>query len=164
MSWTEVATFVAAFGTIASALGVGVVAIQLRDGRRFTKASLVNELEREYAGLYCTYTHLLPGGPWSAEGPGPDTLDDCSLLEAYLEFFEKIAIILETGALDLTTIDRLYGHRFFLALHNPHTHALMNRDHGYWVLLEDLYHKWSDYRDTRRLPTVNSEHKPPLHR
>jgi hypothetical protein len=159
MSWTELATVVASFGTVVSAIGVAIIATQLRDGRRFIKASLINELEREYRGLYSTYSRLLPDGPWSPSGPGPATPDDFAALEAYLEFFEKIAIILDTSALDLVTVDRLYGYRFFLALNNPHAAALIRRDAGYWVALEDLYQRWAGYREARQLPTVNDEHK-----
>ncbi len=154
----EIATIVAAFGTVSSAAGVCYVAAQLTDGRRFMKAQLINELEDEYVRHYAIYNRLLPGGDWSPQGCGPTTADEMGRLEAYLEFFEKISIIIDTGALDLRTVDRLYAFRFLIALHNPHAQRLIHRDEPYWGSLIELYRKWVDYRLERGLSIVNAQH------
>jgi len=159
MDWVIVSALVSTIGIAISAFAFVCLAVELGDGRRFMKAQLINELEREYRDHYSTYTMLLPGQPWSPEGPGPGGYDDLQLLEAYLEFFEKLSLIIETRALDLRSADRLYAFRFLLAMNNPHVEKLIHRDEPYWPALLSLHTTWTAYRVARGLPILNREYE-----
>lgn len=149
---------VSTLSTVVSAIVMVYLARQVKDNRRFVKAQLLNAIEAEYGQRhYGTYNLLLPGAIWSPEGVGPNGYEDLHAIEAYLEFFEKISLILETGALDLDTVDRLFAHRFFLAMNNPHVEKLIHRDEPYWPALLGLHKKWSLYRKKRDMPTPNPD-------
>jgi hypothetical protein len=157
----DVAALATTAGSIGAVLTLLFIAVQLRDSRRSTQAQLVNTLEQEFRSLYPVYSSLLEGGKWSNTGKGPLSDQDLCDLEAYVQFFERMQLLRDLRALELRNLDRLYGQRFFLIMHNRHVQdKLLYRDEEYYVALIELYRDWFDYRTRRGLPLPNPGHLP----
>jgi len=50
-------------------------------------------------------------------------IEDVEAIEKYLNFFERIQLILDTQVLDLEIIDKLFAYRFFYLVHNPNVQS-----------------------------------------
>lgn len=54
---------------------------------------------------------LRPGGEWTKEGRGPDSIEDWMLVERYMGMFERVKILLDDDLIDVDAIERFYGYR-----------------------------------------------------
>ena len=156
MTLSDLSNLATTVGSIVSSLTLLFIVMQLRASRRFTQAALVNTLEAEFRSLYPVYNRLLDDGEWSNDRVGPTTGEQLCEIEAYVQFFERLGLLLELGVLDLPNLDLMYGQRFFLVMHNTHVQdKLLYRDEDYFSLLIRLYQRWYLYRRSRRLPFPN---------
>ncbi len=126
---------------------VWYAALQIRHTKNSLKAQLINNLESEFKDLYGTYHKLLPGRIWSNDHKGPETDEELNLIELYLEFFEKIKLLIDEKAIDIGTIDKMFAFRFFLIINNIHAqNKVIYRDAPYFLALFALHEEWSKYR------------------
>ncbi len=87
-------------------------------------------------------------------------IEDVEAIEKYLNFFERIQLILDTQVLDLEIIDKLFAYRFFYLVHNPNVQSkvLLNSDmQPYFCSFFELYFTWLEYRRKKRLPIPRDE-------
>jgi len=161
MTLGDIADIAAVAGSIVASLTLVFIALQMKDRRRFTQAELINTLEAEFRSLYHVYEKLLPDCEWSSTKSGPASSQNLCDIEAYVQFFERMEFVLELGALDLRNLDRLYGQRFFLVMHNLHVQEkLLYRDEDYFLALIQLYRRWYAYREAHGLPFPNPDTLP----
>ncbi len=122
-------------------------ALQIRHAKDSLKAQLINSLESEFKDYYKTYHKLLPGRTWSNDKEGPSTDEELNEIEAYLEFFEKIKLLIDVGAINIGTIDNMFAFRFFLIINNSHAQKkVIYRDAPYFLSLFALHKEWNKYR------------------
>ena len=122
-------------------------ALQIRHAKDSLKAQLINSLESEFKDYYKTYHKLLPGRAWSNDKEGPSTDEELNEIEAYLEFFEKIKLLIDGGSIDISTIDKMFAFRFFLMINNSHAqNKVIYRDAPYFLSLFALHKEWYEYR------------------
>ncbi len=124
-------------------------ALQIGHARDSLKAHLINNLESEFKDYYKTYHKLLPGRAWSNDKEGPSTDEERVEIEAYLEFFEKIKLLIDGGSIDIRTIDKMFAFRFFLMVNNSHAHKVIYEDAPYFLPLFALHKEWYEYRTQR---------------
>lgn len=62
---------------------------------------------------------LGPGGRWYRGEHGPKFPEDNAEVQTYMGLFERMQILIEEGIIDIDTVDRIYGHRFFFIVINP---------------------------------------------
>jgi hypothetical protein len=136
-----------------SLVAIPFVAVQLRSSNRIAKAQLINELERDIALHSATYTMLTPGGKWYDSQAQLGDEDTVAILK-YISFFERVNAIVDTGVLDLPTIDLIFAGRFFYLFNNPHVTKIMTNSeiYPYVTTMRGLYAQWYAYRKARNLP------------
>jgi|ERR1044072_2024588 hypothetical protein len=139
-------------GSLSAAASVFYLAKQIKYSRRTVKAQFISSLEHEFTVLFDTYTKLLPGEVWSSKEIGPKEPSELAKLIFYLGFFEKVAYLINLGALDFQTVDHLFAFRFFLITNNVHVqknvlYSALFKD--CWREIFDLHRKWSQFRLSR---------------
>src|SRR5215213_9782598 len=98
-------------GSLSAAASVLYLAKQIKDSRRTVKAQFISSLEHEFIALFDTYAKLFPDEVWSSKGVGPKNPAELAKLIFYLGFFEKIAYLINLGALDFQTANQLFAFR-----------------------------------------------------
>jgi hypothetical protein len=143
--WKSVSTISQIAASVVTIVGILFIAWQVSDTRRFTKSQLLNELEKgsnEYRHAYMMIT-----GPWRTEeeiSPHEEQLYD--IFEC-LGFFERIKILLDNRVIDMQTVDRLFGYRFFLLVNNPHVQKFALYPDGHdFIIVFALHKQWVRYR------------------
>jgi len=136
-------------GSLSAAASVLYLAKQFKDSRRTVKAQFISSLEHEFTALFDTYAKLLPDEVWSSKGVGPKNPAELAKLIFYLGFFEKIAYLINLGALDFQTVNHLFAFRFFLITNNVHVqknilYSPLFKD--CWVDIFELHRQWSQFR------------------
>jgi hypothetical protein len=147
--WEAIAAIAAVVGALVTAGGLYFVARQIKVGRESIRAQFINELSKEAASMYDTYTKLLPGEAWSSAEAGPQSLEERAKLIAYLGFFAKIKYLIEIKAIDLKTVDRMFAFRFFLIAHNRHVQEQILYStlyEGFWAGIFGLHYEWTKFR------------------
>jgi len=77
----------------------------------------------------------------------PDLTLTTSDISNYLTFFETFHLLGSRGVLEVKMIDNLFGHRFFIAIHNPYVQKVkLIKEPENFVNLFKLERKWMDYR------------------
>ena len=133
--------------TVLTIAAIVYAALQIRHAKDSLKAQLINSLEGEFKDYYKTYHKLLPGRAWSNDKEGPSTDEELNEIEAYLEFFEKIKLLIDGGSIDISTIDKMFAFRFFLIINNSHAqNKVIYRDAPYFLSLFALHKEWNEYR------------------
>jgi hypothetical protein len=153
VNWNIVGAIASVTSAFTSLIAIPFVVVQLRSSNRIAKAQLINELERDIALHSTTYTMLTPGGKWHDCQAQLSDEDTVAILK-YISFFERVNAIIDTGVLDLPTIDLIFAGRFFYLFNNPHVTKLMNNSeiHPYVTTMRGLYTQWYAYRKARHLP------------
>ncbi len=143
--WTVVGAIASTISALSSLVAISFVAVQLRANNRIAQAQLLNELERDIARDTDTYWAISSRGKESQEAL---TETETAALLRCLSFFERVNVILETGVLKIDIIDRIFAGRFFVLLNNLHVQKIMGQPEmqPYMRSLQDLHHKWSNYR------------------
>lgn len=159
--WIGLAAISQIAASVVTIVGILFIAWQVSDTRRFTKSQLLNDLEKE-SGEY-RHVYMLITGTWKAlqeVSPKEDQLHD--IFEC-LGFFERIKVLLDNQVIDLPTVDRLFGYRFFLLVNNPHVQkfALYPDGHSFTTVFA-LHKQWSRYRLSRKEEITHSETDLPL--
>ena len=76
----------------------------------------------------------------------------------YLTFFEKVHLLKENQAIDISTIDLLFRYRFFRVVHNINTqkYILKNKKYNRHLLaLFAIYEDWLHYCNKRKIKIPN---------
>jgi len=142
--------------SIVTIVGILFIAWQVSDTRRFTKSQLLNDLEKEskeYRHVYMMIT-----GPWRGAqevSPQEEQLHD---IFDCLGFFERIKVLLDNRVIDMPTVDRLFGYRFFLLVNDPNVQkfALYPDGHDFTTVFA-LHKQWTQYRRSRRDEIAHSQ-------
>ena len=92
---------------------------------------------------------------------GPQNREELSKVVAYVGFFARVAFLIEEGAVDLKTVNRMFAFRFFLAAHNRHVqekilYAPLYEDH--WRSFFVLYRNWVAVRQCQGQTTPWNDH------
>ena len=68
-----------------------------------------------------------------------------------LGFFERIKMLLDQKVIDMATVDRLFGFRFFYLVNNPHVQrmALYPDGHSFTATFA-LHRQWLKYRPSNQ--------------
>ncbi len=159
--WTVVSTVSQAAASVVTIVGILFIAWQVSDTRRFTKSQVLNDLEKEskeYRQVYMMIT-----GSWQATqevSPQEEQLHD---IFDCLGFFERIKILLDNRVIDMSTVDRLFGYRFFLLVNNPHVQkfALYPDGHDFTTVFA-LHKQWTQYRQLHGGEITQKETNLPL--
>jgi hypothetical protein len=141
-------------GLFFAGASVYYLARQVKESRKAVKAQFISSLENEFAALYDTYSKLLPDGDWFSTGCGPKGYAEIAQVAFYLSFCGKLEYLIELGAIDIETVNRLFAFRFFLAAHNTHVQEqILYADllGDYWSDVFDLHRRWLEYRERKGL-------------
>lgn len=167
MDWNAVGALAALLSGLAAAAGLIFVGLQMSSGRRLAQAQFVNELARDIDAHSDAESCLDPQGRLYDVGCNLNTPDK-DQIEKYLNFFERVKYILDTGVLDMETIDGLFAYRFFHLVHNPNVQTQVLFEPGmypYYRAIFELHGSWLQYRQSRKLPiprpTTELPAKPP---
>lgn len=84
--------------------------------------------------------------------------DDSVNIIEYLEFFENIGVIYESGTINMRALDNCFGEAFFVALNNKYIQEreLIPYKEHYTTILR-LYKVWFNYRKKRNLAIAYEE-------
>jgi len=74
------------------------------------------------------------------------TEEEATGLRSYLLFFCKMQALRRDGLLDLVGMDRMFGYRFFIAMHDRHVQRILRAEAGYLEQLYPLYNEWLTFR------------------
>ncbi|ENN9982782.1 hypothetical protein ACT0L1_004352 [Vibrio vulnificus] len=73
---------------------------------------------------------------------------------AFLNIYESISSLIDTGVITFEDIDNAFAHRFFLACNHPRVHELeLKPDASYYKAIYRLHKKWLNYRESRKIET-----------
>ena len=116
-------------------------------------------LENEFLCRHLETFHDLCSRQHSAEtGAGKQALspEESVKLEEYIAFFCKLEDLRKQGAVNLETLDRMFGFRFFAAMHNRSVHRIINQDEKFLGPLQGLYSEWKSFRESKKrvIPTT----------
>ena len=154
--WTSVSTISQTAASVVTIVGILFIAWQVSDSRRFTKSQLLNDLEKEskeYRHVYMMIT-----GPWrTAEEVSPQEEQLYDVFDC-LGFFERVKILLDNRVIDMQTVDRLFGYRFFLLVNNPHVQKFARYPDGHdFTTVFALHKQWAHYRQLHRDEIADKE-------
>ena len=152
--WNILTYIMATLGPLATFGGILFVARQIADGRRFAKAQFINQLEEEITSLDAEYVKLFPGDTWSSSNTKRPDLENLSNLIAYIAFFEKIKLLIDSKTIDICTVDRLFALRFFRLVHNPYVQNKILYSDQYKDCVSTifaLHQEWADFRKNNKL-------------
>jgi hypothetical protein len=153
--WEVVNTIASSISAIASLVAIPFVIMQLRSNNQIAKAQLINELERDISIHLTTITRLGIGGNYNLSRDASDLTEEERIgILTYISFFERVHVIINTGVLDLQTIDYIFGGRFFYLFNNPIVKDLIKSSEfePYMISIRELYAKWYTYRKSKNLP------------
>jgi len=155
-AWTVAGAISQIVGSVVAALGIIYIALQIRDARRFTRAQLLNELEKESKDY--RHAYQLITGEWKADREVNPQEDQLYEFFECLGFFERIKLLLDNKVINMPTIDIIFGYRFFLLINNPHIqkHILYPDGHSFTAVFA-LHKQWSEYRKAHNEEIVHSE-------
>ncbi len=147
--------------SIVTIVGILFIAWQVADTRRFTRSQLLNDLEKESKEY--RHVYVLITGPWIVAqevSPQEEQLHD---IFDCLGFFERIKVLLDNRVIDMPTVDRLFGYRFFLLVNNPNVQkfALYPDGHDFTTVFA-LHKQWTQYRQSRKEEITYNETDLPL--
>jgi hypothetical protein len=151
-NWNIVGAIASSISAFTSLIAIPFVVVQLRASNRIAKAQLINELERDIALHSTAYALLTPGSKLSNSQVLLADEEKIALLK-YISFFERISAIVETGVLDLPTVDRLFAGRFFYLFNNAHVIKILDDEaiSPYMKAVRSFYGQWYAYRKSRDL-------------
>ncbi|WP_018416352.1 hypothetical protein [Teredinibacter turnerae] len=90
-----------------------------------------------------------------------------SEIVAFLNVFENIAALIETGVIGIEDIDNPFAYRFFLTVHHPKVQKMeLLEDKAYYKAIFKLHKQWVEYRKSKKLKTINIQNsldKEPLY-
>ncbi len=146
---------ISVFAQLATITGIWLLAWQIVSAKRISKAQIINELEREFAGYYTVFQNLKPSGRWRDRVHlAPAEVVE---LENLASFCEKLKHFLDLGALDWIVLDRMFRNRFFLIVDNPNVREqLIQESFDDWQSLMEIEKEWRS-----RLPASDRRSHPP---
>jgi hypothetical protein len=151
--WEIIGSIASSVSAVGSLIAIPFVVMQLRSNNQIAKAQLINELERDISIHLTTITRLGIGNNLHRDSIDLTEEERIGIL-TYISFFERVHVIINTGVLDLQTIDYIFGGRFFYLFNNPTVKDLIKSSEfePYMISIRDLYAKWYAYRKSNNLP------------
>ena len=135
--------------SIVTIVGLAIIAYQIRDSKRSNRAQFVNDLDIDSTRHSPIYSRLLPGGDWfENKEPSVDHTEFVALLE-YLGFYEKLHLLMQNRAIDLSTADRLFGGRFIYTIDNPYVRRMVLKSAEFsehFKCVRELEPVWREFR------------------
>jgi hypothetical protein len=158
MDWNAVTALAAVLGGLAAPAGLLFVGLQMRSARRLARAQFVNVLAHDIDDHYAAQSFLDPKQRLYDDGCVLNN-DDMARIEKYLNFFERVEYIRDTGVLNMETIDGLFAYRFFYLVHNPNVQkqVLGAGSMPYYRAIFRLHDAWLPYRQSRKLRVPRPE-------
>ena len=111
--------------------------LQLKRTLVVERGRFLLELERMSASHEKTHIRLRPGGPWSDGVSLPKSSSEWAELEDYMGFFEHCELLIESGSLEFSSFQRLFGYRV--------KNIAANRSIVQAKLIDEGKH-WNDFR------------------
>src|SRR5580700_744395 len=131
VDWTKVCTLAdpTAFGTAVGAIaqifvffgtGLGLLYAgrQLRNQKNTTNGQFLLELDKMFQLHNKVHVNLRPGGDWT-QRTDSFTVHEWAEIEEYMGLFESIKLLIDKGAIDIDTVERMYGYRLSNIVANP---------------------------------------------
>ncbi len=147
------------FANIATIVGactaVGVIvytAYQVRQNTLISRGQFWLELEKMFTVHDEVHINLRPGGKWSKDGSGPESVNDWAKVEDYMGLFEHCEIMLSNKVIDWQTFGAIFSYRLNNILWNKKIiEAKLVNERSSWEgflrLLEKLQISISEYVD-----------------
>jgi hypothetical protein len=114
---TSISDLFAGLSALAAAVGLAFAGVQLRAGRKTTRAQFLTEIHRMFLHYDAVHKKLegaeeadIAKQASAARNWNP-TGAEWSDIRAYMGLFERLWILSESGVIDMSTLERLYGYR-----------------------------------------------------
>lgn len=139
-------------GTIGLIASVLIVIYQLSCDNDITMGTFILELNNSFIGnerILAIYHRLKSFEDMTDEEKEHCiTEEDRPNLDEYLVFFETISVLRKKGIIEMSTLDEMFGYRFFIAMNNPLVQKIELEATGFenYVALIELYKEWRQYR------------------
>ena len=113
--WADIATIVGAITAVAVLI---YTARQIRQNTQVSRGQFWLELEKMFAAHDEVHINLRPGGKWSKENSGPETIEEWAKVEDYMGLFEHSEILLKKNLIDWETFGSIFSYRLYNILRN----------------------------------------------
>ena len=152
--WNIVGSISQIIGSAVAIIGIIYIALQVRDTRRFARSALLNELEKESRDHRRAIQLVI--GEWESNKEIVPKEDDAYALFECLNLFERIKLLLDNDAIDLRTVNELFGFRFFHIVNNLNVqkHILYPNMNGF-IAVFALHNQWRKYREEHDEPIAH---------
>ena len=107
-------------GVLAAGAGIAFAAYQSFVVRSIAQGDFVLRLD-EAMRRHDEIHRRLAAGEWREAAP---TRDDRAQLQPYLGLFERVSLLVNSGLVSATEVDKLYGYRLDVVLWNTRVHGL----------------------------------------
>jgi hypothetical protein len=119
-AFTTIPLAIATYRTaIASQKAAYEADLQLQESKKNSRGDFLLRLDEAFQLHRDVRANLGPGGRWYRGEHGPKFPEDDAEVQTYMGLFERIHLLIEEGIINIDTVDRLYGHRFFFIVTNP---------------------------------------------
>jgi len=146
-TWINIATLLVAF------FGFLALIFQNRRSKNIEECRFLLDLERSFSdnekikNIY----HRLSVNDFS-ESESTDAY-------IYMSFFENLYPLIERKLIKYSEIDKMFGYRFFTAMHNEFMQSKIYESKAYFENLLALYNGWFEYRKNNNLEIPNKDNK-----
>lgn len=147
MDWINIAT---AFASLSSVFGIFLLFWQLRQQAKISRSAFLDKIAEDAEKYLPMFVRI------DIEG---DLFEECCLTNTdkqqiikILNFFERLQIFLNDGAVEFAPVDRMFSYRFFSMVHNVNVQRQIIRDprlQPYWGLIDELRLNWVIFRQQR---------------
>ena len=146
--WNALAAVSQMVASVVAIVGIVYIARQVADTRRFTRAQLLNQLEKESSDYRDVYLKVT--GEWAADKGDPPTEYELQDVFDALGWYVRIKLLLDSKVIDLPTVDAVFAYRFFLLVNNRTVQqSALYPDGDDFATVFALHKQWSDYRRSR---------------
>lgn len=127
---------------------------QLKHQKRLSIAQFVSSIMEQLASQKEFHRKLVKNLDNPDEDPGVDEAD----IVAFLNVFENLSAVVESGVISIKDIDQPFAYRFFLTTNNKTVQDLeLIPDGKYYKSIYRLHKQWIDFRKKNDLPQIGSK-------
>ena len=91
---------------------------QIRQNTQVSRGQFWLELEKMFAAHDEVHMNLRPGGTWSKENSGPESIEEWVKVEDYMGLFEHCEALLQKNLIDWEIFDSIFSYRLHNILSN----------------------------------------------
>ena len=134
--------------------GLVLIYFQLRHQKQLSVAQFTSSIMEQLSSQR-EFHRKLEG---HLQNPSDELNIDNAEIVAFLNVFENLASLLESGVIKIDNIDQPFAYRFFLAVNNTRVQDLeLIRDGDYYRSIYRLHKKWKAFRELKHLPQIGEE-------